>query len=493
MICGAHRAPRPRDIEDKNIMLQAVITAFPILLLEIDENGVILDYNSDSPSLFYVHPESYLNQHLSNFLPDQIERELEEVLFAIKQNRQPPYISYTMPLDDGEHWFEARFILSNGKNSMVIIQDITRFKASEAKIQKQLNRMSALRAIDHAITSSVDLNLTLSILLTQVVNHLQIDAASILLWNTAIERLEYVAGLGFITDALSHTKLRLGEGYAGMAALEQRVVHKINLSTRDTDFLRSPSFGREGFVSYYGIPLIAKGQVQGVLEIFKRSLINPDSDWLSFLEMLGGQAAIAIDNASLFSNLQRSNTEITSAYDATIEGWSRALEMRDHATEKHTRNVVEKTIELARQLEIPGTDLIHLRRGAALHDIGKMGIPDHILHKPGPLTEEEWDIMRQHPRYARDLLSPIDYLQPAMDIPCYHHERWDGSGYPTGLKGEEIPLSARLFAVVDVFDALTSDRPYRNAWPKQDALRYIQEQAGKLFDPNITAKFLASV
>ncbi len=474
-------------------MLQAVITAFPILLLEIDENGVILDYKSDSPSLFYVHPESYLNQHLSNFLPDQVEHELEEVLFAIQQNRQPPYISYAMPLDDGEHWFEARFILSNGEHSIVIIQDITRFKTSEAKIQKQLNQMSALRAIDHAITSSVDIHLTLSILLTQVVNHLQIDAASILLWNAAIERLEYVSGLGFITDALKHTKLRLGEGYAGMAALEQRVVHKINLSNRDTDFLRSPSFGQEGFVSYYGIPLVAKGQVQGVLEIFKRSLINPDSDWLRFLEMLGGQAAIAIDNASLFSNLQRSNTEITSAYDATIEGWSRALEMRDHATEKHTKSVVEKTIELARQLEIPGADLIHLRRGAALHDIGKMGIPDQILHKPGPLTDEEWDIMRQHPRYARDLLSPIDYLQPAMDIPCHHHERWDGSGYPTGLKGEDIPLSARLFAVVDVFDALTSDRPYRNAWPKQDALRYIKEQAGKMFDPNITATFLASV
>ena len=285
----------------------------------------------------------------------------------------------------------------------------------------------------------------------------------------------------------------LGEGYAGIAALEQRVVHKVNLSNRGTDFLRSPSFGQEGFVSYYGIPLIAKGQVQGVLEIFKRSLINPDSDWLRFLEMLGGQAAIAIDNASLFSNLQRSNTEITSAYDATIEGWSRALDMRDHVTEGHTKRVVDITLELAQKLEIPNTDFIHLRRGAALHDIGKMGIPDRILHKPGPLSEEEWDIMRQHPQYARDLLSPIDYLRPAMDIPCHHHERWDGSGYPSGLKGEEIPLSARLFAVVDVFDALTSDRPYRKAWPKQNALTYIKEQAGKLFDPNITATFLASV
>ena len=474
-------------------MLQAVITAFPILLLEIDDNGVILDYNSDSPSLFYVHPEAYLDHHLTSFFPDHVVDELEGVLLAVKQNRQPPYINYAMKLEDGEHWFEARFILSNGKHSIVIIQDITRYKTSEAKIQKQLDQMSALQAIDHAITSSVDLNLTLSILLTQVVKHLQIDAASILLWNADTKMLEYAAGLGFLTNALSHTKLGLGEGYAGIAALEQRVIHKINLSNRDTDFLRSPSFGQEGFVSYYGIPLIAKGQVQGVLEIFKRSLINPDLDWLGFLGMLGGQAAIAIDNASLFSDLQRSNTEITSAYDATIEGWSRALDLRDHITEGHTKRVVEITLELARKLEMPNTDFIHLRRGAALHDIGKMGIPDHILHKPGPLTEEEWDIMRQHPQHARDLLSPIGYLRPAMDIPFRHHERWDGSGYPSGLKGEEIPLSARLFAVIDVFDALISDRPYRKAWPKQDALKYIKAQAGKLFDPNIAATFLASV
>ena len=471
-------------------MLKAIITAFPILLLEIDEDGVILDYKSDSPSLFYVHPEAYLDRHLSVFFPDQVRDELEQVLFALKQNRQPPYINYAMQLEDGEHWFEARFITSNRNLNSVIIQDITRYKTSEAKIQKQLDQMSALRAIDHAITSSVDLNLTLSILLTQLINHLQIDAASILLWNVDIKRLEYAAGLGFLTNALSHTKLRLGEGYAGIAAFEQRVIHKVNLTNRDTDFLRSPSFSQEGFVSYYGVPLIAKGQVQGVLEIFKRSLLKPDADWLRFLEMLGGQAAIAIDNASLFSNLQQSNTEITSAYDATIEGWSRALDLRDHATEKHTKNVVEKTMELATQLEIPSTDLIHMRRGATLHDIGKMGIPDRILHKPGPLTDDEWDIMRQHPQFARNLLAPIEYLRPAMDIPCYHHERWDGSGYPSGLKGEEIPLAARLFAVVDVFDALTSDRPYRKAWPEHDALDHIKDQAGKLFDPKITAAFL---
>ena len=419
---------------------------------------------------------------------------MQTVLSAIrKADQPPPIINYATEGNDGEHWFEARFIASNRKRNVVVIQDITRYKTNEARVQKQLDQMSALRAIDHAITSSVDLNLTLSILLTQLVKHLQIDAACILLWNAETERLEYVAGLGFRTNSLSHTKLRLGEGYAGIAALEHRVVKKEHLSSHDTDFLRSPTFGQEGFVSYFGVPLIAKGQVKGILEIFNRSLINPDAEWLSFLEMLGGQAAIAVDNATLFSDLQRSNTEITSAYDATIEGWSRALDMRDHETEGHTQRVTEMTLKLARRIGIPHKELIHIRRGATLHDIGKMGIPDRILHKPGPLTTEEWITMRQHPQYACALLTPIDYLRPAKDIPCYHHERWDGSGYPTGLKREEIPLSARLFAVVDVYDALTSDRPYRSAWSKRAALNYIHEEAGKLFDPNITSAFLELV
>ena len=471
-------------------MLQAVISALPILILEIDSDGIIVDYNSDSPSRFDVHPESFLDCHLSTYFPEEVAEELPVVLAAIKNTDLPPSISYSMKLEDGEHWFEARFISSNRKKSVVIVQDITRHKINEAKVQKQLDQMSALRAIDQAITSSVDLNLTLSILLTQLVKHLQIDAACILLWNSEIERFEYKAGIGFRTNSLVHTKIKLGEGFAGIAALEQRVIQRINLLEHKTDFSRSPTFGQEGFVSYFGVPLIAKGQVQGILEIFNRSLINPNAEWLSFLEMLGGQAAIAVDNATLFSNLQRSNTEITSAYDATIDGWSRALDMRDHETEGHTQRVTEMTLRLARQIGIPRNELIHIRRGATLHDIGKMGIPDRILHKPGPLTAEEWDTMRQHPQYACSLLAPIDYLRPAREIPCYHHERWDGSGYPSGLKGEEIPMPARLFAIVDVYDALISDRPYRSKWTEQAALNYIQEQAGKLFDPELVATFL---
>lgn len=471
-------------------MLKAVITALPISILEITEDGLIRSFNCDSPAFFGDHPKSLLNNHLSAFFPEQVESDLKTVLSTIKKGEQSPIVNYTMKLEDGAHWFEARFIASNRKHITVIVQDVTRHKSSEAKIQKQLDQMSALRAIDHAITSSVDINVTLSILLTQVVKHLHIDAACILLWNTNSKRLEYVAGLGFRTNSLSHTKLKIGEGFAGIAALEQRVLQKTNLSTSDTDFLRSPTFGQEGFVSYFGVPLIAKGQAKGVLEIFNRSLLNPDSEWLTFLEMLGRQAAIAIDNAFLFSDLQQSNAEITSAYDATIEGWSRALDMRDHDTKGHTQRVTTMALELAQKLDIPDSELIHIRRGAALHDIGKMGIPDEILHKPGPLSEEEWEIMRQHPQYACELLTPIEYLRPAKDIPCYHHERWDGSGYPLGLKGENIPLAARLFAVIDVYDALISDRPYRVAWSKKSAIEYIREQSGKLFDPRISSAFL---
>ncbi|MDD3699878.1 MAG: HD-GYP domain-containing protein, partial [Atribacterota bacterium] len=178
------------------------------------------------------------------------------------------------------------------------------------------------------------------------------------------------------------------------------------------------------------------------------------------------------------------------AYDTTIEGWAQALELRDRETEGHTRRVADLTVKLAQALGVKSEDLIHIRRGALLHDIGKMGIPDRILLKPGPLTPEEWEIMKKHPVYAWELLSPIKYLRPALDIPYYHHERWDGTGYPRGLKGEEIPLSARIFAVVDVWDALTSDRPYRPAWSQEKALQYIKEQSGHHFDPRVVEKFL---
>ena len=357
--------------------------------------------------------------------------------------------------------------------------------------QNRLQQLSALRNIDMAITGSIDLRVTLDVLLREVTDKLSIDAADVLLYNPHMRTLEYGRGCGFRSSALQHTNLRLGEGYAGEAALERRTIHVDNLMEGENGLITaSPLFPDERFVTYYGVPLIAKGEIKGVLEIFHRERLERNSEWLNFLETLAGQAAMAIDSAKLFNDLQRANIELTMAYDSTLEGWSHALELRDMETEGHSQRVTDMTMRLARALVVSESELIHVRRGALLHDIGKMGIPDSILHKPGKLTDEEWEIMRQHPVYAYNFLSQIDYLRPALDIPYSHHEKWDGSGYPRGLKGEQIPLAARLFAVVDVWDALNSDRPYRKAWPNEKTLAYIQEESDRHFDPQVVDAFL---
>jgi HD-GYP domain-containing protein (c-di-GMP phosphodiesterase class II) len=257
----------------------------------------------------------------------------------------------------------------------------------------------------------------------------------------------------------------------------------------ETGFRSQPFLG-EQFVAYIGLPLIAKGQLRGVLEILHRTPIDPDQDWLDFLETLARQAAIALESVALFDNLQRSNSELTLAYDAAIEGWSLALELRYPFQKGHGQRTAALTLRLGRAMSLSEADLVHARRGALLHDIGEIAIPDNILNKKGALTEEDWKVVRQHPVVAFDLLSTIRYLQLAADIPHCHHERWDGQGYPRGIAGEQIPLLARLFAVVDAWDALTSARPHRPPWSKEEARAHIREQAGKSFDLAVVDAFL---
>ena len=193
------------------------------------------------------------------------------------------------------------------------------------------------------------------------------------------------------------------------------------------------------------------------------------------------------------AKLREANAQLLSAYEATIEGWSHAMDLRDRETEGHSQRVTQLTVKMSQALGLGNDDIMHIRRGALLHDMGKIGVPDAILHKPGTLTDEEWVLMRKHPQFAYDMLYPIEYLRPALEIPYSHHEKWDGTGYPRGLKGEEIPMAARMFAVVDVWDALTSDRPYRPAWSEEEALKYIREQSGKHFDPSTVDLFFKSL
>jgi HD-GYP domain-containing protein (c-di-GMP phosphodiesterase class II) len=336
----------------------------------------------------------------------------------------------------------------------------------------------------------VDIKLILGILLDQLIKQLGVDAADTLLFDPRLQMFHFAASQGFHNPRALNTNLRLDDGGASRALRERRIVLIRDLDDAPSEAHRKEAYAREGFVSFVGVPLIAKGQVKGVLEIFQRSPFDLNPQQSAFLEILAGQAAIAIDNTQLFENLQGSNEQLMMAYDETIEGWSRAMDLRDKETEGHTRRVTEMTQQLATSMGFGPEDLVHIRRGALLHDIGKIGVPDEILRKPGPLTEEEWVSMRQHPQLAYDMLSPIIYLQPALDIPYCHHERWDGTGYPRRLKGEQIPLVARIFAVIDVWDALTSPRPYREALSEAQARQYVQEQSGLHFDPVVVKNFL---
>ena len=400
--------------------------------------------------------------------------------------------------EDGEH----RWGLVNAypeydssdrlRQVVVMFVDISDIKCADEKIRNHLEHLTALVEIDRVINFSFDLNLSLTTILTHVMVQLGVDATDVLLFNPASLTLDYVAGRGFNTKAIDHACQPLGEGYAGRAAQERSIVHIPDLAQEHDSFLRRILLAGENFVSYYGVPLIAKGQVMGVLEVFQRSRIVRDEEWLDFLKALAAQAAIAIDNVTLFDNLQHTNTELFQAYDATIEGWSRALELRDNETEGHTQRVALLTVKLARLFGLSDAELVQVRWGALLHDIGKMGIPDDILLKHDALTEEEWVVMKKHTVFAYEMLSPICYLRSALDIPCAHHEKWDGTGYPFGLKGEQIPLVARIFAVVDVWDALRSNRLYRTSWSVAKVRKHIRSLAGSHFDPHVVKVCLDS-
>ena len=414
----------------------------------------------------------------------------------IRTGRQPGELNFRIFRKNGElRYIQCRGALtfdSTGKPVRFtgMAQDITERRLAEIQIHQQIERLNALREIDQAISTSFDLNVTLDILLSQVISQLQVDAVDILLLDPDGQMLIYAAGKGFRTNAVESTRLRMADS---QSAMERRLIHVESLENKPDQRLHPPIGTREDFVCYFGTPLIVKGKVEGVLEVFHRAPLHPYPDWLDFLNTLARQAGIAIENATLFENLEQSNRELSQAYDATIEGWSRALDLRDKETEGHTQRVTEMTIKLARRFGFNEEEVLHIRRGALLHDIGKMGVPDNILLKPDSLTEEEWIIMRKHTQYAYDLLKPIAFLRSALDIPSCHHEKWDGTGYPRGLKGEDIPLAARIFAVVDVYDALTSDRPYRQAWPKEKALEHIRSLAGLHFDPQVVDAFLKMV
>ena len=372
-------------------------------------------------------------------------------------------------------------------------------QAAMAVENARLFKEASQRAQEAAVIAEVGRDISETLQLQVILERIGAFAKSLLRARTCAvylpeaegTRLRAIASLGPSAEEVKAAAVQIGEGVLGSIAL-QRSGEIVNNIGEDPRALDIPGTEQIPIEHLMGVPVLSKDQLTGLIAVWRIGAGEEFTDGeLGFLSSLAGQVAVAIENARLFEDLQQSNLELSLAYDTTLEGWARALELRDKETLGHSRRVTDLTIRLARRLGVPESELTHVRRGVLLHDIGKMGIPDALLRKTGPLEPAEWDQMRKHPTYAYELLQPIAYLRPALDIPYSHHERWDGSGYPRGLKGMQIPLAARIFMVVDAYDALLYDRPYRLAWPLSDVRDYLRQEAGRLFDPVITDTFLS--
>lgn len=486
---------KTRALDEYEIRYRVLVEDQTELTCRFNASGQLAFANAVFKRYFAVEEGVSYNSFIGELDPeDQVE--MTTRLSLLNQHNPVTRLVIRARCRTGEmRWFDwtLRAILFDVKGQIsefhAVGRDVTERKRSEEKIRHQMQHLSALRSIDNAILKNFDLQANLDTVLDYVLSRLNVDAASILLYNHDNQILKQFASKGSWTAVIQDITLKMGEGLAGKAAQERQMVIVENVTDLPESMRLALNLDFEDPFTYIGVPLVTKDRLEGVMEIFVSSNLAADQEWFDFLNSLAGQAAIAIENATLFARLQETNRELSLAYDSTLESLVRALELRDGETEGHARRVSEMTVNLARFMNVPEAQIIHIRRGALLHDIGKIGVPDHILHKGGDLAGEEWQIMRQHPIFAFQMLSPIDYLRPALDIPYYHHEYWDGSGYPMGLAGEQIPFAARLFAVVDVWDALRSCRPYRDSWSLEKARQYVREKSGIQFDPKVIDAF----
>jgi HD-GYP domain-containing protein (c-di-GMP phosphodiesterase class II) len=352
--------------------------------------------------------------------------------------------------------------------------------------QHRLEELEVLQSIASALRQAQTLHDALPIIFDQLIKLLHVDSASLELIDPVNQEIVTELACGQWAPVTGF-RTPLDVGVSGRVIRTCQPYITTNAIT-DGYLVRPDLIGDLTVVAC--VPVVAQRQAIGALWVGRLNLTQFTQEEVNSLMALGEMVGNTIQRMKLHEQTERQAEEITSAYDLTLEGWAKALELRDKETEGHSRRVTELTIQLSREFNIPESELVHIRRGALLHDIGKMGVPDGVLIKAGPLNDEEWVEMKKHPRYAYDLISPITYLQPALDIPCCHHEHWDGSGYPSGLSGCQIPLAARIFSIVDVYDALTSDRPYRRAWSRQAAIQYLRDQSGIQFDPAVVAAFL---
>jgi len=383
---------------------------------------------------------------------------------------------------------EAR-VQAMEESRLALEREVAVRRAAQESLERSLARLQSMRRVDRAIIANRVAAPMLEVVLRECLALLHVDAASVLVADPATRSLRPAASDGVPILFPRHDRVPVDD--LVLAAARRRGSVSVDLANpAAVRSGRAQRLRSAGFQSYRVVALEARGELVGALELASRSELPADPEWDDAVAALADQAVVAIDSAQLQARLVRASDDLVEAYDATLAGWSRALDLRDRETEGHSRRVTEATVALAHSLGFTEEELGHLRRGALLHDIGKMGVPDAILLKPGPLDDTEWLVMRRHTNFARELLSPIGFLRPALAVPVHHHERWDGGGYPDGLAGRAIPRAARIFAVVDVFDALTSDRPYRGAWSEARAVAHVRAECGHHFDPEVVGAFL---
>ncbi len=482
-----------KEREDSEKSYRALFEQGPFEISVSRMTGEIMDVNNQYCLAVGLPRDEIIGKTAKQL--DRLTDENEIELRKLVEKTGGTIDQYEMPMNCGGH---PRIVLLSAKVITVqneplvftIITDITSRKKSEMKVELQLQQMTGLREIDTSIISGEDIEDTLNKILDQGVYWLKAQ--------TTCMNLGIASG-----DHKSQTFLR-GKELINKRFLDEDTTEIRNFTrernsviVNEEDFSRLPKKMKEFYEtnqirSHFRVPIVVGNWTRGIFDIFLSEPLQEDaSDWILYAETLAGQAALAITNHDLISGLQEKNDELLEAYEGTIFGLGHALEIRDKETFGHSERVLELSLKVAEVLHFTDEEISNFRRGVLLHDIGKIGIPDSILLKPGPLDEDEWKVMRLHPVYAYELLKGVSFLKNALDVPYSHHERWDGSGYPQGLTGEGIPVSARIFSVVDVWDALTNDRPYRKAWTSEEASQYLTDNAGVQFDPKIVEIFLS--
>lgn len=433
----AEQALRQSEAKHRNILDIASEA-----IISVDEDQKIVLFNHGAEKIFGFRALEVLGRPLDMLLPELLTEKHRMQLSSFADSADSARAMGERSEVSGKRKdgsvFPAEASISkinlDGRPLLTaFLRDVSERKSREAQLQSQLDKLAAQQEIERAMMGTVDLRITLNIILDQVLAKLGVVAASVFLLDADTHILEFAAGHGVDANQFENLGLHLGEGYSGKAALERKSIFVADLDDPENEIACPTPL--KGFRTLYSEPLMVRSRTLGVLELLQRTAFQPDDDWKNFAEALARQTAIAIDNALLFETMQRSNDELNMAYRSTLLGWSKALELRDDETEGHTKRVKDMTLRLAKTFGIRGEELMHIRHGALLHDVGKIAIPDHILLKPGPLDDEERELMKSHPQHAKDMITPIDYLRAAMGIPYSHHEKWDGSGYPEGLKG----------------------------------------------------------